>query len=97
MKSLTIQPDPNDVMKPLPYPFHVDEQGLVQRQDFWKGKVYRVIGFQDVLERQRIDLHWSDAWANPELTIGRYVVTSDEDGQFSVWEAPIGRVTGHED
>jgi hypothetical protein len=91
VKTLTIQPDPNDINKSLPYPFHVNEEGLISQQDLWKGSVYRVIGFQDVLERHRIDLHWSDAWAEPEKTIGKYVVTSDEHGKWAVHEAPIGR------
>jgi hypothetical protein len=96
VQSLTIQPDPNDVNKPLPYPFHVNEHGEVQRQDFWRGKVWRVVGFADKPEPGIIKLIWSQVWKEPDKAIGTYVVTSDEAGEWSVWTDPISRVTPHD-
>lgn len=96
MKTITIQPDPGNPLAPLPYPFHVEEDGIVQRQDFWRGNVYRVIGFQEIFERHRIDLEWKEVWNKPELAIGKYVVTSDDKGQFSVHQHPISKAEPHE-
>jgi hypothetical protein len=76
----------------LPYPFFVRENGLVDRQDFWRGKVYRVIGFQKSLDKMTVDLFWSDAIKNPELATGMYVVTSDDKNKWGVYRSPIGSI-----
>lgn len=96
MKTLTIQPEQEDVRKPLPYPFHVDEAGLIGRQEFWRGDPYRVIGFQRHRAVHRVDIAWSEVWERPELAIGKYLVTSDESGTFSTHQSPIGSVTPNE-
>jgi len=35
---------PNLSLKRLPYPYFVEKDGKVQRQDFWKGNPYKFIG-----------------------------------------------------
>jgi hypothetical protein len=83
-KLITIQPGMNADMS-LPYPFHVFEDGRIDRQDFWRGKVFRVIGFQKDFERMTIDLFWHEATADPERAIGMYVVTADDKGFKATW------------
>lgn len=79
--TITLQPgDPADVHTPLPYPFHVDADGFVGRQDFWKGRVHKVVGFVDEPGSQTFSLLWRDAVANPQAAVGKYVVTADDSG-----------------
>lgn len=76
----------------LPYPFYVEEDGSVQRQEFWKGDPYRVIGFQKDLARHEIDLLWQDATKDPQQVVGMYVVTADEKGDMGVHVSAISNV-----
>ena len=55
-------------------------KGRVQRQDFWAGKVSRVIGFVADPFRQEIDLWWAEAWKDPQKAVGMYVITMDRNG-----------------
>jgi hypothetical protein len=66
----------------LPYPFYVDPDGGVQRQDVWQGKPKRVVGFQKDLAVQQIDLWWRKALEDPQQAVGMYLVTENADGQF---------------
>jgi len=79
----------------LPYPFHVNERGDVQRQDFWRGRPLRVIGFTTRVDLQEVVLWWEEVWAAPELAVGRYVVTEDTDGQMSTHILAIETAARH--
>ena len=37
-----------DVHQSVPYPYHIDSEGNVLRQDFWRGDPSRLIGFQAI-------------------------------------------------
>jgi hypothetical protein len=73
----------------LPYPFFVDEKGMVGRQDVWKGDPYQVIGFAEDLAFQEVDLLWEEAIEDPSLAVGMYVVTSDRNGNFDTLDAAV--------
>ena len=99
MDIITIQPsaqtdhiteDGTELQK-LPYPFHVNERGEIQRQDFWQGRVLRVIGFQRDLARHEIDIWWNEVWAEPDRALNNYVVTLDSDGGMAVHTGAISR------
>lgn len=77
----------------LPYPLHVLEDGLVLRQDFWKGDPWRVAGFARRVDVHRLDLTWEQAWAEPELAIGMYMVTSNKRGGMGTWQLAIQSIT----
>lgn len=77
----------------LPYPLHVLEDGLVLRQDFWKGDPWRVIGFAARVDVHRIDLTWEAAWAEPERAIGMYLVTAAKGGGMGTWQLAVQSVT----
>lgn len=79
-------------MTKLPYPFFVNEDGSVRRQDFWDGRPFKVIGFQTDLAVQQIDLWWADATKDPQKAVGMYVVTADEDGDIGVHISAIANV-----
>jgi hypothetical protein len=72
----------------LPYPFYVNDDGFVQLQDFWQGYVYKVIGFQNHPAIQRIDLWWSNV-KDPSEIVGKYLVTSDADGNWGTFPTAV--------
>ncbi len=63
----------------LPYPFHVNVHGEIQRQDFWKGNPERVVGFVSDLHRQEVDLSWDEVYGDPQRAVGQYVITQDSE------------------
>lgn len=64
----------------LPYPLFVEEDGTVGRQDFWQGRITRVVGFQRDLAVQQVDLWWRDVPDDPERAVGMYIVGADNTG-----------------
>lgn len=80
-----------------PYPYHVNPNGTVRRQDFWRGRVARVIGFTDRLDVEEISLPWHKAVENPQAAVGRYVVTSDDQNCWFTFPTPIEAVRVQEE
>lgn len=74
--------DDGQQLTKLPYPFFADEKGMIGRQDFWNGRVLRVVGFQADLNREMIDLFWDDVYADPGRAIGMYAVTENKRGDW---------------
>ena len=59
----------------LPYPFYVNGEGLVGRQDVWNGDPYRVLGFARNLRVHEVNLTWDEAVQDPSRAVGMYLVT----------------------
>lgn len=105
MKTITVQPAPHTdhvtedgtELTQLPYPFHVAEDGSIGRQDFWNGRVARVVGFTARPEAGPIVLTWREVWADPEKAVGRYLITSDSAGRWSTHLSAIMRVKVNEE
>lgn len=76
----------------LPYPFYVTESGAVQGADVFAGTVSFVIGFQNDLHRHEIDIWWKEVVKDPQLAVGRYLVTTNKDGDFGVHQTAIATV-----
>jgi hypothetical protein len=78
-----------DVHKPLPYPFHIDDDGSVLRQDFWRGEPARLLGFQSTQEH-RVDL-FAHEWlaTTDEAPEGWYPVFQDSDGGIWAHAYPV--------
>jgi hypothetical protein len=101
MRIITLQPsartdqitDDGTELQQLPYPFHVDEDGNVLRQDFWRGDPATVLGFQNRVDVQQVDLWWREVVADPQRAVGKYMVTVDRDGAFSTRTIAIESVT----
>jgi hypothetical protein len=88
-----ITPDGQELTR-KPYPYHVDAAtGRIQRQDFWQGRVFRVIGFVVDPGRMEIDLWWPDVATHPQRAVGMYVVVADDNGRWSTNVAAIMTVT----
>ena len=100
MRIITLQPSARvdhitadgQELTQLPYPFHVRPDGEVGRQDFWHGEPLRVLGFQDRVDVQRIDLWWRDAAADPQRAVGKYIVTQDADGSMATHQLAVQSV-----
>jgi len=86
-----ITPDGIELTK-LPYPFHVDTDGSIGRQDFWNGYPLRVIGFVADPNRMQIDLYWEEAVKDPQRAVGMYVVAVGADGTYSTYVVAIASV-----
>lgn len=90
-----IAPDGSEMTR-LPYPFHCDEDGAVDRQDFWRGDPLRVLGFQKRLDVQRVDLHWADfVKGDPQRAVNMYAVTQDYKGGIASQTVAIAQVDVH--
>lgn len=76
----------------LPYPFFVDEKGMIDGQDFWNGDPYRVIGFQKDLAVHKVNLWWNDAVKDPSQVVGMYLVTANKKGDFGVHQTAVSSI-----
>lgn len=79
-------------MTKLPYPFVADENGDIEHQDLWQGNPLKVIGFQNDLAQQQIDLWWKDAMSDPQQAVGKYLVTLDSQGDWGSHTTAIASV-----
>jgi hypothetical protein len=76
----------------LPYPFYVDENGNVGRQDVWQGVPERVIGFARDLAVQEINLWWPTVVQDPPQAVGMYLVTQDADGSIGTHPTAVSSI-----
>lgn len=78
-----------------PYPFFIHDDGQVGRQDFWKGKVSKLVGFQPDLDAQELVLNRQTFWEAPEKAIGLTpTFVDDNDGWFGM-NGPVDHVIRH--
>lgn len=93
MKTITIQPRELEDMT-LPYPFHIDEKGNVGRQDFWKGKPLKLIGFNGnpnpEVDKKTINV--SMFLKSPKKAIGLYPIFENKNGDWNTYKDPIESV-----
>jgi len=91
----TLQPKQRPDGK-LPYPYFIDESGMVGRQDFWKGEPLELIGF-DInptdhgMSGQSIDL--KEFLKNPQIAVGMYPIFKDKNDNWHTYEDEIKSVT----
>lgn len=82
-RTITIHPAAKSDQKP--YPFHIEPDGTVGRQDFWNGNPSRLVGFQHDTDVQQVDVDLDDFLANPESAVGCYpVFFGDQDGLYNL-------------
>lgn len=79
-------------MTKQPYPLVADEKGLIENQELWQGDPFRVVGFQNDLAVQRIDLRWADVVEDPSQAVGKYLVTSSCTGDYGSHQTAIAAV-----
>lgn len=101
MRVITIQPSqgpnlaPYDPRVSLPYPWHIDPQGQVTRQEFWDGEPAALIGFQRHASRRHVDLLARDWLASddPDQAVGMWPVFIDASGGMWSDIRPVASVT----
>jgi len=76
----------------LPYPYFIKSDALVGRQDFWKGKPFKLLGFSKIPEPGDIDLMFSDFKKNTSKAIGMYPVFANEDSNWVTYSERIESV-----
>lgn len=76
MKIIKIQPQEQEDLT-LPYPYFIDKDGSVGRQDFWKGKPAKLLGFSFMPKAGKIDLSFKDFWSKQKLALGLFPVFAD--------------------
>lgn len=83
-----------DPMISVPYPFHIEPDGSVARQDFWRGDPQMLLGFQETADRQRVVL-LTAAWLAGDLqkAVGMWPVFSTSNGGMWAHRHPVQRVT----
>ena len=85
--------EPYDPRKVLPYPYHIEENGIVGSQEFWKGDPARLLGFQNG-NVQRIVLTARDWWQGaPEAAQGLHPVFVTTDGDMWAETRPVTSVS----
>lgn len=83
-----------------PYPIHVNEDGTVGRQDFWEelrgilsGVPEYLLGFQDVLSVNAVDLPFNLWLPEVDQAIGMFPVFLDNDyGEVWTHARPVSQV-----
>lgn len=78
----------------LPYPYFIDMRGKVGRQDFWKGKPLRIIGFNPKPKSGYMpkSITSLEFLLKPKLAIGMYPIFEHKDGQWFTYKDPIASV-----
>lgn len=91
---VVIQPEQQPGLT-LPKPYFVDAEGMIGRQDYWKGAPTRLIGFQRDLAVMTVDLEHGLFFDHPDAAIGLYPVFEDARGNMSTLQAPIASTRRH--
>lgn len=65
-----------------PYPYFIEENGDVGRQDFWKGNPLKLLGFSDTREVGKILLSFEDFRKELWLAIELFPVFINSDGTW---------------
>lgn len=92
MKSITIQPQGNSGSSSRPYPYHIDKDGYVGRQEFWQGDPYRLLGFNIQPVAGDITLELEDFIKDPKSAEGLYPVFSNSQDDWVTHTTPIQSV-----
>lgn len=81
--------------KALPYPYFILPDGGVDRQDFWKGDPAALIGFQDRIDVQTVNLLTERFLDAPHLALGKYPVFVT-DGRMWAYKVAVDQVDIHD-
>jgi len=93
-KTIRIQPKERADMT-LPYPFFINEKGMVERQDFWKGNPFMLIGFNGT-KKQEMDKKTIDIAVfkkNPKKAVGLYPIFANKKGEWTTYGDKIESVS----
>ena len=87
-KTIMIQPA-EKVNGVLPYPYFINKNGLIGRQNFWRGNPYKLLGFSIKPIAGNIELEFKDFWKKPKLAEGMYAVFTDNKDNWTTLKDEI--------
>lgn len=78
----------------LPYPFFINEDGIVGRQDFWKGSPLILIGFNPKPNNETVKktINCVTFLKNPKRAIKMFPIFEHRDGEWFTYQDPIESV-----
>lgn len=78
----------------VPYPYHIEPDGAVQRQDFWRGDPKVLLGFQRDRNRQVVAITTREWFEGPAAAVvGMYPVFADSEGGMFSMKLPVKSVS----
>ncbi len=77
----------------LPYPYFVNEDGDIARQDFWKGKPARLVGLSKLPTTGSVDLDVEELFEDRQKAVGMYPVLADANDNWYTELNTIGSVS----
>jgi hypothetical protein len=90
-----IQPEMLASLK-MPYPYFINPDGTVRRQDVWKGEPAALAGFQNEVDVHQVDLATDDWFAGDvSACVGMYPVFFDKSGDMFNIKTAIATATVH--
>ena len=91
-KVIRIQPEENNGT--LPYPYFIDKEGSVGRQDFWKGKPFKLIGFSPIPEQEfdKRQINLSEFLESPQKAIGMYPIFMYKNKDWYTYQDKIASI-----
>lgn len=95
LKTIVIQPKEREDMT-LPYPYHIDASGEVGRQDFWKGKPKKLVGFAASPMIHEVVVNLKSFLKKPKLAIGMFPIFEQADGQWYTYTVYIESISVRE-
>lgn len=90
-RGITIQPAVGEDLS-SPYPYHIEPDGMVGRQDVWKGDPTSLVGFQNDPDVQTVDLLFEDFWTDAQQAVGKFPVFTTKNGDMAVYRTAIESV-----
>lgn len=91
-KTIRLQPKERPDMT-LPYPFFIEDDGSVGRQDFWKGEPAKLIGFSKEQKAGAFSFGRKAFMENPQMAVGHFPIFADKDDNWSTYGDVIGSVS----
>lgn len=76
----------------MPYPFFIEPDGSVGKQEFWKGDPAKLIGFAKRIDRHEITLPFAKFWKQPGRCLGMYPVFADSKDEWSTYGDVIASI-----
>lgn len=75
-----------------PYPYFIEENGLVGRQEFWNGKPYELLGFNRTTKTGEISSPFKEFKKDINAAIGMFPVFKSKTGMIETHTNPVVKV-----
>lgn len=79
-----------------PLPLTIDQHGYLGNQDFWRGNMWRLIGFTADPDVNEIHLQREEFLAEPDRAVGMHPVFMDRQRKWATWNGAVETVRTQE-